>query len=169
MCARSSARASRSTAGAGSAELERIGALYVESVLRGELSNWEAVQQRYGAPGSRLWVLVEGGGAVRGCVGAIQHDAERVELVRMYVDRSLRRQGAGRRLFEHLLAHARGLGARSITLTTPSANTVGLAFYERLGFRRARTFSVAEEAWEGASLELSELVRAVVVEDSAAS
>ena len=51
--------------------------------------------------------------------------------------------------------HARGLGARSITLTTPSANTVGLAFYERLGFRRARTFSVAEEAWEGASLELS--------------
>ena len=65
---------------------------------------------------------------MRGCVGAIQHDAESVELVRMYVDRSLRRQGAGRRLFEHLLAHARGLGARSITLTTPSANTVGLAF-----------------------------------------
>ena len=155
--------------GAGSAVLERIGALYVESVLRGELSSWEAVQQRYAAPGSRLWVLIEeGGGAVRGCVGAIQHDAERVELVRMYVDRSLRRQGAGRRLFEHLLAHARGLGARSITLTTPSANTVGLAFYERLGFRRARTFSVAEEAWEGASLELSELVRAVVVDDSAA-
>ena len=105
---------------------------------------------------------------MHGCVGAIQHDAERVELVRMYVDRSLRRQGAGRRLFEHLLAHARGLGARSITLTTPSANTVGLAFYTCLGFRRARTFSVAEEAWEGASLELSELVRAVVVDDSAA-
>ena len=38
-------------------------------------------------------------------------------------------------------------------------------FYRALGFRRARTFSVAEEAWEGASLELSELVRAVVTVD----
>ena len=42
----------------------------------------DAVQLRFASPGSWLWVLVEEcGGAVRVCVGVIQHDAESVELV----------------------------------------------------------------------------------------
>ena len=141
--------------GAGSAELERIGALYVESVLRGELSSWEAVQQRYAAPGSRLWVLVEEGGA--GARLRRRHPARRGERrARAHVRRPLAPTAGRRPPPLRALARARARPRRAVDHADDAVGQRGRnRFHERLGFRRARTFSVAEEAWEGASLELS--------------
>ena len=144
-----------------------IGQAYVRNVLSaGELSSWEACSQRFAAPASQLWVIAtEGTCNIIGCVGAVQQPNDELELVRMYVDDSFRRLGYGRQLFDAFIGHARSHGAKSAFLSTPSVNAPGLAFYESLGFVKARSFGVSDPSWrressEGDSpltLELSEL------------
>ncbi|MBN2003797.1 MAG: GNAT family N-acetyltransferase [Anaerolineae bacterium] len=69
--------------------------------------------------------------------GALIREEETVaRIVRMSVARSLRRQGIGRTLLEHLFAHARAAGYRRIVLETTSTWSDAIAFYERYGFRR---------------------------------
>lgn len=129
--------------------LRAVGKQYIASVLEGEMSSWHTLHARFGANArARLWVLADAQGQVVGSIGAVDpapslpgRPAE-LELVRMYVDARLQRRGLGRALFRVLLSHARGLGAGSLFLTTPSVNTGGLAFYRSLGFDVERTFVV---------------------------
>ena len=139
----------------GNNEWTRIGSAYVGNVLRTELSSWEACSGKYQAAGSGLWVLEDSAGRLVGSIGAIpSSDVSTVELVRMYVDASVRRKGYGRRLVEALLGHARSLGATLVTLTTPCVNAPGIRFYQSQGFSIAREFTVDSN---GSPLDIAEL------------
>jgi ribosomal protein S18 acetylase RimI-like enzyme len=49
------------------------------------------------------------------------------------VDEAARGQGAGRALYEHILAFAREKGAYNVTLNVWTCNPGAMAFYEKLG------------------------------------
>jgi GNAT superfamily N-acetyltransferase len=55
-------------------------------------------------------------------------------LLHLYVTRSSRRQGVGRRLLDTVVAQARGQAATHVWLETSSANVPALTAYQRLGF-----------------------------------
>ena len=133
-----------------------VGSAYVQQQLSTELASWEATAARFSSPGSKLWLILDPAGKICGSIGAIWCDSadDTVELVRLYVDVSCRRRGLGLTLFGELAAHAQTLGARQISLTTPTENVPGNAFYRRLGFSQVRSFTVREFA---APLEIAEL------------
>jgi L-amino acid N-acyltransferase YncA len=58
----------------------------------------------------------------------------------VYVERSWRGRGVGRRLLEHLIEQARALGYHKMMLSTFPFNASGVALYERMGFTRAGVF-----------------------------
>ena len=130
----------------GQPELVTMGEAYVANVLRTEYASFDNCMARYASPASRLWVLVDDDDAVVGSVGVLE-DSEQCghfELVRMYMHASYRRRGYGRVLLAELFDHARRHEGTQVALTTPSANAPGLAFYRRVGFRRARAFEITE-------------------------
>jgi phosphinothricin acetyltransferase len=53
----------------------------------------------------------------------------------VYVERSWRGRGVGRRLLAHLVEVAPGLGYHKLVLAAFPFNRAGMALYERLGFR----------------------------------
>ena len=126
----------------GDEAMRTMGQKYVESVCGSELKDWDSCAAVYAKGASTLWVL-ESDGRIRGSVGVLDDGGESVELVRMYTDRTVRRRGLGRRLLDHLLAHARSAcpAARSVWLSTPTANTPGLEFYEAVGFAVEEDFT----------------------------
>lgn len=58
-------------------------------------------------------------------------------LAQFCVAPGLKGQGYGRRLHEHVLAHARAIGARGIALDTARPATRLIAMYERWGYKIA--------------------------------
>ena len=54
----------------------------------------------------------------------------------VYVERSWRGRGVGRRLLEHVLDLARGIGYHKMVLAAFPTNGSGMALYERMGFSR---------------------------------
>jgi L-amino acid N-acyltransferase YncA len=54
----------------------------------------------------------------------------------IYIERGWRGKGVGRRLLEHLIEQARGLGYHKMMLSAFPFNATGVALYERLGFTR---------------------------------
>lgn len=52
-----------------------------------------------------------------------------------------KRQGIGRALYTHLERRFRERGVEAITLETEEDNVVALRFYEKLGFRRTRSYA----------------------------
>ena len=76
----------------------------------------------------------------------IQHSGGRlmVEHTTVYiddicVDENARGQGAGKALYEHILAFAREKGAYNVTLNVWTCNPGAMAFYEKLGLAPYRT------------------------------
>lgn len=135
----------------------RIGRSYVERTCRGELSSWEACSERLAGAGSKLWV-VEEGGEVAGCIGAVRLSPERLELVRMYVDGRCRRRGFGRALVQVLLDHALEVGASEVELTTPQVNEAAICFYQEMGFSFRAVIPVVEA---GLPFNLVQLTRVI--------
>ncbi|HTW84046.1 MAG TPA: helix-turn-helix domain-containing GNAT family N-acetyltransferase [Candidatus Sulfotelmatobacter sp.] len=62
------------------------------------------------------------------------------EIKRMWVDRSARGLGVGRRILDALEAHARAAGLHTLRLETNSVLTEAAALYERAGYRRVEAF-----------------------------
>ena len=60
--------------------------------------------------------------------------------VSVYVERSWRGRGVGRRLLAHLADEARPLGYHKLVLAAFPFNRAGMALYERLGFRTVGTY-----------------------------
>lgn len=82
-------------------------------------------------------VLVAADGPLLGFCG-LERDENGWQLEHCWVDPSAMKGGHGRRLVEHALAVARGLGASTLSVESdPSAQ----AFYERLGARHVRNLS----------------------------
>src|SRR5439155_21868067 len=67
--------------------------------------------------------------------GPSPRDASCGHLARLYVDPAHWREGIGRQLYDHAIAHLRAHGFRSATLWLLEANTDVRRWYERLGWR----------------------------------
>ena len=92
---------------------------------------------------SPVFVCVDDGGRVLGhgfC--AIQHSGGRLLVAHetlyiddICVDEAARGMGAGRALYEHILAFAREKGCYNVTLNVWSCNPGAMRFYEKLGLK----------------------------------
>lgn len=73
-----------------------------------------------------------------------------LELKRIYILEKCQGGGAGRRLVQEAVAHARAINARRLLLGVHAKNHSAIAFYERLGFKQVgtRTFSVGSRHYE---------------------
>ena len=68
--------------------------------------------------------------------GALIPESEGVaRIVRMSVEKTVRRQGVGNLILAHLLECAREQGTRTIVLETTATWEDAIAFYKRAGFR----------------------------------
>jgi len=80
-------------------------------------------------------LIAELGGRPVGCVALVPDGTGAYELSKMAIATELQGRGAGRRLLEAAVEHARGMGAQSLFLgsSTKLANAVHL--YETVGFK----------------------------------
>lgn len=95
-----------------------------------------------------VFVCVDDGGRVIGhafCVHEqIVGDSVRTDVRTLYiddicVDEACRGQGAGRALFEYVLAYAHEQGFYNITLNVWSCNQEAMRFYEKMGLKPQKT------------------------------
>jgi GNAT superfamily N-acetyltransferase len=83
----------------------------------------------------RVLVALEDGSLVGHLQLVESDDADEVELKSMAVVEHQRRNGVGRALIERAVAESRAGGARTMLVSTATASTGNLRFYQRLGFR----------------------------------
>ena len=88
--------------------------------------------------GNRFFVLEDGGEAV-GCVALKPEEDGAVQLRRLAVLPAHRGKGYGRRLVDHVLAEARRMGVRRVTLGMWADDVPLRQWYERLGFAVTET------------------------------
>lgn len=93
------------------------------------------LEGHYAMKGGRFDVLVNAEGHVLGSVGLMPTGDGSCELRKMYLHRSARGRGWGRRLLEHAIVEARRIGFRRITLETASVLKEAVALYEAYGFK----------------------------------
>jgi putative acetyltransferase len=93
------------------------------------------IERSYFARGGVFHVLEERDGTVVGSYGLYPMESGVCELRKMYLRRSHRGKGLGRRLLENALARARQSGFRRITLETASVLKEAIRLYERYGFK----------------------------------
>jgi putative acetyltransferase len=70
-----------------------------------------------------------------GCAGLRPRSRRRAELCKMYILKSARGRGLGKRLLEDLLEAARQGGFAEVWLETNSVLTVATSLYEKYGFQ----------------------------------
>jgi putative acetyltransferase len=70
-----------------------------------------------------------------GCCALISTGPDSFEVAKMAVDESIRNHGIGKAMLAHVIAEARALGARKLTLETNSSLMNAIHVYESLGFR----------------------------------
>lgn len=84
--------------------------------------------------GGHFEVVEDSAGRIVGCAGLYPLSRHRAELCKMYIERSARGQGLGKRLLENLLDVARRSRFREVWLETNSALTEAITLYKRYGF-----------------------------------
>ena len=132
-------RAARDTDGTALSAL--IAAVFAEyegvRFVAAEFPEMGAVATHFAERGGRR-LVAESGDAIVGSLGIVPTHREGVhELLKVYVPQALRGRGIGHRLLAEALAHARGDGARAITLWSDAKFVTGHRFYLRQGFTRA--------------------------------
>jgi ribosomal protein S18 acetylase RimI-like enzyme len=111
-----------------------------EEALQQPLS-W--AEKRLATPGDTMFGAFDGAQSDAPLVGAIclrtqdgRKNRHAAELKALAVDPARQRQGIGRALMAHLVAHARALGfIRQIKLTVTDGNTNAQQLYDAFGFR----------------------------------
>jgi len=93
------------------------------------------IEATYIRPGGAFDVLVSASGEIVGSIGLCRVSSSTCELRKMYLDKSIRGKGHGRRLLEHALARAKQLGFSRIILETANVLKSAIALYEGYGFR----------------------------------
>jgi putative acetyltransferase len=93
----------------------------------------EDLEAFYIRAGGAFWV-VEDAGAIVATVAVRKKSAEVFELEKMYIRRSHRGKGLGKRLLELGIDFARAAGARRLELDTSSKLVEAVALYEKRGF-----------------------------------
>ena len=76
-----------------------------------------------------------------GTVALKKLDENTVELKAMYLDRSYRGKGLGRRLMDKIVDEAKRLGYKSIVLDSMSQYKDALRLYERTGFKNTERYN----------------------------
>jgi putative acetyltransferase len=92
------------------------------------------LQQNYFARGGWFEVIADARGRIVGCAGLYPLSACRAELCKMYLEKSARGRGLGRRLLENLVTAARRGNFREVWLETNSTLHEAIALYRRYGF-----------------------------------
>lgn len=93
-----------------------------------------------GPPGG-AWVVAYLDGRPVGCGGLKALDAETAEIRRVYLDRSARGRGIGRKLLQELELHARRLGYRRVRLTTGERQPEALGLFQTAGYAEVTAFN----------------------------
>ncbi|MEN0066269.1 MAG: GNAT family N-acetyltransferase [Myxococcota bacterium] len=99
----------------------------------------DAMAEAYAGPGHAYVVIEDARGNIVGGGGFAPLEggpSDVAELRKMYLYASVRGQGLGRRLLQHLIEGARKAGFRHLYLETMGNMTSAQALYERFGFRR---------------------------------
>jgi GNAT superfamily N-acetyltransferase len=126
---------------AGARDLETVRELFreyqsqlgVDLCFQGFEAELAGLPGAYAPPGGRL-LLAERAGEPVGCVGLRPAGAADGEMTRLYVRRSARGAGLGRRLAERVIDEARAAGYRRLVLDTLPSMTEARALYLALGF-----------------------------------
>ncbi|MCP5516111.1 MAG: GNAT family N-acetyltransferase [Verrucomicrobiales bacterium] len=113
------------------------------------------LEASYWRQGGRFDVLIDTAGRILGIVGLKPVNPTTVELRKMYLDAGIRGRGQGRRLLTHALRKARDLGFRRVELETASVLQQAVKLYERAGFRRFVSASLATRCDAAFALDLS--------------
>ena len=93
------------------------------------------IEASYIHRGGTFDVLVSTSGQIVGTIGLYPVSKSMCELRKMYLDKSFRGQGHGRRLLDHALARAKKIGFTRVTLETANVLQAAIALYERYGFK----------------------------------
>ena len=122
--------------GLGGRDAEAVLFFYAEDVYRDLMAD---LPRLHAAPGGGL-LLVRHDGQPLGCGMFYEFAPGVAEIKRVYLDPSLRGQGAGRRLMQALIDTVRGRGYGKIVMDTGRGLTPAVALYDRLGFRRTEPY-----------------------------
>jgi GNAT superfamily N-acetyltransferase len=113
---------------------ELVAELQEEYVIRyGSRDDTPVDAAQFAAPDGCFLVARLDGVAV-GCVGLRRHDAERVEVKRMFVRRPYRGRGLARALVRASEDEARRLGYRVVLIESGTAQPEAMALYESSGY-----------------------------------
>ena len=118
-------------------------------------SDLNDIHASYHVSGGAFDVLLDDSGEIIGTVGLFRISPSTCELRKMYLVRSARGRGLGRRLLEHALARATGLGFSRVVLETASVLKDAIALYERYGFQRYTPDHLASRCDEAYYLDLN--------------
>lgn len=94
------------------------------------------IEAAYLHTGGAFAVLEDSAGKIVGSVGLLPVSGSTCELRKMYLNRSNRGQGWGKKLLNHAVASAAALGFSRIVLETASVLKEAVHLYEASGFRR---------------------------------
>jgi putative acetyltransferase len=112
------------------------------------------IERSYIARGGVFYVLEEQDGSIVGSYGLYPTEVGVCELRKMYLRRSHRGKGFGRRLLEDALSHARQLGFRRITLETASVLKEAIGLYECSGFKPCKASHLSCRCDQAYALDL---------------
>ena len=115
---------------------------YIERALAEEI---DRITAYYGERDGGFWVAVKGDKVV-GTFGLERASDDAMELRRMYVDHSARRQGIARRMLQFAEDECRSRNISRLQLSTAEIQQAALALYRKAGHRL-----VAEETVEAVS------------------
>ena len=115
---------------------------YIERALREEI---DRIPAYYAERDGGFWVAVKGDKVV-GTFGLERASDDAMELRRMYVDPSARRQGIARRMLQFAEDECRSRNISRLQLSTAEIQQAALALYRKAGHRL-----VAEETVEAVS------------------
>ena len=93
------------------------------------------IEQNYFRVGGCFEVVEDAAGRIVGCAGLYPLNPCRVELCKMYLEKSARGRGLGKRLLEDLLKAARSGAFREVWLKTNSVLTEAIALYKSVDLR----------------------------------
>jgi putative acetyltransferase len=112
------------------------------------------IEGNYIQPGGVFEVLEDGDGNLLGTVGLFPLNAETCELRKMYFVTELRGRGLGRQLLERMIARARSLGFKRITLETISVLKTAIHLYTSAGFIPIETTHITARTDQAYALDL---------------
>jgi putative acetyltransferase len=112
-------------------ELRDVFEAYIERALAEEI---DRIPAYYGEHAGSFWVAVKDNKVV-GMFGLEATSDGAMELRRMYVDPSARRQGTGRQMLQSAEDECRRQSVPRLTLSTSEIQSAALALYKEAGYR----------------------------------